>query len=136
MSFESIPRHVSDSIEHDRRRHIRIKGPFDAWRVDVIETPNEYLIHADLPGVSKSDLSVTLENGHVIIKGQRPTDALAEGTSYLVNERAYGAFTRTFILPDHAEASHIEADFKQGVLTVKVPKAEKAKARSIAIQGE
>jgi HSP20 family protein len=104
--------------------------------IDVIETRNEYILRADLPGVSKSDLSVTLENGQLVIKGQRPTDALAEDTQYLVNERAYGAFTRAFILPDHAEASRIEAEFKQGVLSVKVPKAEKAKARVIAIQGE
>src|SRR5688572_3552302 len=101
--------------------------PEQEWSplVDVIETANEYVIRADLPGVSKNDLNVTLENGQLIVKGQRPTEALAEGTQYLVNERAYGAFTRTFILPDHAEASHIEAEFKQGVLTVKVPKAEK-----------
>ena len=103
---------------------------------DAIETANEYVIRADLPGVSKSDLNVTLENGQLVIKGTRPDEALTEGAHYLFNERAYGAFTRTFILPDHAEASKIEAEFKNGVLTVKVPKAEKAKARAITIHGD
>ena len=100
--------------------------------VDVIETAHEYLIRADLPGVNKNDLNVTLENGQLVIKGARPGEALAEGTQYVVNERAYGAFT----LPDHAEASKIEAEFKNGTLTVKVPKTEKAKARAIAIRGD
>ena len=107
----------------------------DEWSplIDVIETANEYLIRADLPGVSKNDLSVTLENGQLLVKGSRPTEALAEGSQYLLQERVYGAFTRAFVLPKTADASQIDAEFKYGVLTVKVPKIPAAKPRTIAI---
>jgi HSP20 family protein len=104
--------------------------------IDVIETADEYLIRADLPGVSKSDLSVTLEDGELILKATRRAEPLAEGAQYVFNERAYGTFTRTFGMPSWAEASSINADFKHGVLTVKVQKTEKAKARTIAVRGE
>jgi HSP20 family protein len=110
----------------------------DEWAplVDVIETGDEYLIRADLPGVSKNDLTVTLEGGELTIKGNRPVEPLAEGARYTFNERPYGTFTRTFVMPQWADASHIQAEFKHGVLTVKVQKAEPARARAIAIQGE
>lgn len=104
--------------------------------VDVIETGEEYLIRADLPGVNKNDLSVKLEDGELIIEGTRSVEPLPEGAKYTFNERPYGTFTRTFVLPDWADASHIQAEFKQGVLTVKVQKAECAKSRTIAIQGD
>lgn len=104
--------------------------------VDVIETGDEYLIRADLPGVGKNDLSVTLEGGELIVQGSRSVEPLPEGAQYTFNERPYGTFTRRFVLPDWADVSHIQAEFKHGVLTVKVQKAEQAKARAIAIRGE
>jgi HSP20 family protein len=109
-----------------------------AWAppVDVIETADEYLIRADLPGVEKRAVSVTFEGGELTIKGTRTAEALAEGAQYTLSERPNGTFARTFILPDWADGSGIQAEFKHGVLTVKVQKAEQAKARTIAIQGE
>lgn len=104
--------------------------------VDVIETGDEYLIRADLPGVDRNDLRVTLEAGELTIQGSRSVEPLPEGAQYTFNERPYGTFTRTFVLPDWADASRIQAEFKQGVLTVRVQKAEQAKARIIAVQGE
>jgi HSP20 family protein len=104
--------------------------------IDLIETADEYLIRADLPAMSKDDVSVTVEGNTMILKGTRPFEALPEGAEYVLNERPYGTFTRTFTLPDWANASHVRAEFKHGVLTVSVQKAEQAKARTIAIQGE
>jgi HSP20 family protein len=104
--------------------------------VDVIETGEEYLIRADLPGVSKDGLSVTLDDGELTITGSRAPEALPEGARYVFDERPHGTFTRTFILPGWADDSRIEAEFKLGVLTVRVQKAEYAKARTIAIRGD
>jgi HSP20 family protein len=104
--------------------------------IDVIETADEYLIQADLPGVNKGDLSVTLQRGELTLMGTRAAEPLAEGARYVFNERPYGTFTRTFVVPEWADASHIQAEFKHGVLTVKLQKAEQAKPRAIAITGE
>ena len=104
--------------------------------IDVIETGDEYHIRADLPGVGKDALSITLEGGELTLKGVRQAEPLAEGAHYVLAERPYGTFTRTFVMPAWADASCIQAELKGGVLTVKVQKAEQAKARTIAIQGE
>jgi len=103
--------------------------------VDVIETGDEYIIRADLPGVTKDDLSVTLENGQLLIRGKRPAEALREGAHYLHNEVPYGAFSRWVALPSDADAGRIDASFNSGVLTVRVAKDEKAKPRLITING-
>lgn len=104
--------------------------------VDVIETSDEYLIRADLPGASKSDINVTLEGRELTIKAMRETEPLAKDAQYVCNERPYGTFLRTFVLPAWAEASSIRAVAKHGVLSVKVQKTEQAKPRAIAIQGD
>ena len=104
--------------------------------IDVIETADEYLIRADLPGVSHKDLSVTLENGELIIKGARSEEQLANGAEYLYSQRAAGTFLRSFELPSDADAERINAHFKDGVLTVHVAKHEKAKPRAITVKAE
>lgn len=108
-----------------------------AWAplIDVIETSEEYLIRADLPGVRKTDLSVTFEGGELTLTGTRQAEQLTQGAKYVFTERPSGAFIRTFVLPEWADASHIQAEFHHGVLTVKVLKADQAKTRAIAIQG-
>jgi HSP20 family protein len=104
--------------------------------IDVIETGDEYLIRADLPGVTRNDFSVTLERGELVIKGTRPAEQLAKGAHYMFNERPSGSFTRTFEMPSHADAARIQAEFKDGVLTIHVGKDEKAKPRAITVQTE
>jgi HSP20 family protein len=101
--------------------------------IDVIESPEEYIIRADLPGVSKDGVSVTLENGELLIKGARPSAPLAEGAEYLLQETSCGSFTRAIGLPANADAGKIHAAFKDGVLTVNVAKHEQAKPRAIEI---
>lgn len=104
--------------------------------IDVIENRDEYLIRVDLPGVSKKDVHVTLDRGELAVSATRSAESLPEGAEYLHSERAYGTFKRTFGLPSNADASHIEAEFKDGVLTVRVAKDEKAKPRMIAVHGD
>lgn len=138
QQMESVQNRLSSFSGWTPVRNGHYSPPEAEWAppIDVIETADEYLIRADLPGVSKSNLSVTLEDGELILKATRQAEPLAEGAKYVFNERAYGTFRRTFSMPSWAEASSIHADFKHGVLTVKVQKTEQAKARNIAIRGE
>lgn len=138
QQMESLPNRLSSFPGWTPVRNGHYSPPEAEWAppIDVIETGDAYLIRADLPGVSRSDLSVTLEDGELTLKATRPAEPLAEGAHYVFNERAYGTFTRTFVMPSWVDASCIHADFKHGVLTVKVQKSDQAKARTIAIRGE
>jgi HSP20 family protein len=104
--------------------------------VDVVETADDFQITAELPGVNKEDLNVTLEDGYLQISGKRPAASLSDKARYIYAERAYGPLSRAIEVPDSADASHIEASFKDGLLTVRVPKSEKAKPREIAVTSE
>jgi HSP20 family protein len=136
--MEELQNRLSSFSEWSPVRNGQHTPPQQQWAplIDVIETADEYVIRADLPGVHKKDLGVMLEDGELTIKGLREPEPLAEGAGYVFNERPYGMFTRTFVLPSWAEASGIEAEFKHGVLTVKVRKAEQARARAITIHGD
>ena len=104
--------------------------------IDVLETGDEYLVRADLPGVSRRDLTVTLDRGELVIKGTRRLERFADGTRYLMSERPSGAFTRTVELPSNANASYIRAEFKDGVLKVRVAKDVKSKPRAVTVKAE
>jgi HSP20 family protein len=102
--------------------------------IDVCETNEEYIVKADLPEVTKDNLSVTLENGVLTISGERKFTE-QEGVEYLNVERPYGKFLRSLELPDDANAEGINAEFKNGLLSLHIAKHESAKPRTIEIQG-
>ena len=104
--------------------------------VDVIENGDEFLITAELPGVSKENISVTLEDGYLHLKGKRDNSPLGDQAHYLHAERLYGPFSRAIEMPSSADATRVQASFKDGILTVHVPKDEKAKPREIAVTAE
>src|SRR5213080_862569 len=96
---------------------------------DITEDDKEYVIKAELPDVKKEDVRVTVENGVLTISGERKFEKEEKKKKkYHRIERAYGTFVRTFSLPDVADAGKVKAEFKNGVLTVHMPKSEKAKA--------
>lgn len=101
--------------------------------VDIVETEQAYLLHFELPGLTREDIEITLENNVLRLAGERKFDQEAQKQTYHRLERAYGAFVRTFTLPTQVAADKVEATFKDGVLTVNVPKAEQARARKISI---
>ena len=106
------------------------------WRpsVDIRETDHEFLIHADLPGIGKEDLEITVVDGRLMIKGQRHREKESkEGGAHRV-ERAHGTFTRTFDLPAAVDTEAVAATYKDGVLSVTVPKAEEAKPKQIEVK--
>lgn len=103
--------------------------------VDIREEPNQFVIHADLPGVELKDIEVTLENGVLTLKGQRASEQKEETEQYRRVERVRGTFLRRFSLPDVADADKVAAKCKDGVLEVIVPKREAAQPRRITVEG-
>lgn len=101
--------------------------------VDILETHEELLLHADMPGVRPGDLDIRFENGELSIHGKtRPRHE--EGWSFLLREYETGDFHRTFSISEAIDAEKIDAEFKDGVLTLHLPKIEKAKPRKITVK--
>lgn len=104
--------------------------------VDIAEKDNEYELTAELPGLSDKDIEVKLSNGSLTIKGEKKEEKEEHEKDYHLSERRYGSFTRSFRLPEGADADKIDASFVNGVLKVKVPKTAEAKKndKKIAIK--
>lgn len=104
--------------------------------VDIRETDTEYLVSAELPGLTREDVHVRLEDHVLMIEGERKQEKEAKGERTHRIERVYGSFRRSFTLPDDVDAGKIRAECKDGILTVHVPKHEvtKSKPLEIAIQ--
>ena len=103
--------------------------------VDIEEEDDKYLIKADLPGVDKKDIEVKLENGVLSIRGEKQTETeTGKGTKRHRTERFHGSFARSFTLPDAVKADKVDANYKDGVLSLTIPKAEEAKPKSIDIK--
>lgn len=103
--------------------------------VDVREDAKEIVLEAELPGIKPSEVEVTAENGVLTIRGDKQSTSTegAEGR-YHVIERSYGSFTRSFQLPSGVDERRIEADFADGLLSVRIPKAAIAQPRRIEIR--
>lgn len=107
-------------------------GRLIRFPVDVKEEPDAYVIAATLPGVTSEDLDVRVVNETITIQGEIK-DSDDEKAGYLVRERPSGRFSRTLTLPDELDADKAEADLRNGVLTLRVPKAEQARPRTIKV---
>jgi HSP20 family protein len=101
--------------------------------VDVYETTDELVVRAELPGMKREDIELTLEKGVLTISGQRRADTEATADNYHRLERPYGRFTRSFSLPGLVDPDKIQAEYVEGMLTVRLPKVESAKPRRIEI---
>jgi len=107
-----------------------------AWvpQVDIFEKGDDLVIRAEVPGVDRSDIEVQVEDGNLVLRGERKRDnEPADGQVYR-RERFHGSFSRRFSLPDTVDATSIQAAYKDGVLTVTLPKAVEAKPRKIAVE--
>ena len=102
--------------------------------VDIAEDDTEYLITAELPEVAKEDVKVTLEQGILTLTGERKFEAEENSKKYHRVERSYGSFARSFTLPQDADMKQVSADFKEGVLRIRVSKSEAAKPRQIEVK--
>ena len=102
--------------------------------VDVMETDDEFQIRAELPGVEKKDVKLSVENGVLLISGHREQEKEEKGKRYHKIERAYGNFARSFTVPEAVDAEKVTAEFKNGLLNVRLPKSEKARPKSIEVK--
>ena len=101
--------------------------------VDISENDSGFEIHAELPGVSQEDVQVSVTDNLLTIKGEKNQKRETESKSYHRIERQYGTFQRSFTLPRHVDTGNIKADYKDGILTLTIPKAEAAKPKEIQI---
>ena len=102
--------------------------------VDIYETENELVLKADLPDVELKDIDVRVENQTLTIAGERKFEQQESGKGYHRIERNYGTFVRSFSVPNSFDTEHIAADFKNGVLSVTLPKKEAAKPRQVKVE--
>jgi HSP20 family protein len=102
--------------------------------VDIYETENELVLKADLPDVDLKDIDVRVENQTLSISGERIFEKADTAKGYHRMERNYGRFTRSFAVPNSFDTEHIAADYKNGVLSVTLPKKEAAKPRQVKVE--
>jgi HSP20 family protein len=101
---------------------------------EVKETTEAFVLKADLPGVEEKDLDIAVHNGVMTVSGSRQAEDRKEGESYALYERQFGSFSRSFALPEVADGDRIDAELKNGVLTLTIGKRAEAKPRKIAIK--
>lgn len=112
-----------------------LAAPFEGRmpKVDVIDRDDEVVVRAEVPGIEKDELDVSVSDNAVTIKGETKREAKEEKGNYYRCEISRGAFTRTIALPDYVDTDGAKAKFKDGMLELTLPKVEKAKRRSIKI---
>ena len=111
-------------------------SPSAVWSpsTDLVETDDDFRLRLDVPGMTKDDISINLQDRTLTVSGERTSERTEDSEEYVRVERAFGTFHRSFTLPDAVDADHIEATYDDGVLTITVPKTEESTRRQIEIQ--
>ena len=106
------------------------ESPLTGWApaLDVHEDKDDYVIRAELPGLKREDIDVSLQDGALVISGERKAEKVEEGVEVHRQERFYGKFQRALSLPEPVAADKVKADYKDGVLTVTLPKSRGSQA--------
>jgi HSP20 family protein len=102
--------------------------------VDIQETENELIVKADVPDVDMKDIDVRMENGTLTLRGERKFESKKDQGGWHRMERSYGSFERVFTLPDTVNPDGVKADYKNGTLTITLPKKEVAKPRQVKVE--
>jgi HSP20 family protein len=132
--FSGLQEHLNRLFEGGYSRRAE-NSNLTTWApaVDIYETENELVIKADLPEINEKELDVQIENNMLTIRGERKFDQKVEEGSYLRTERTYGSFSRSFSLPNTVNTENIKAEYKNGVLTVELPKRAESKPRQVKV---
>jgi len=128
---EQVNRLFEDSVTRTRSGQAELASWAPA--VDIFETENELVVKADLPDVQEKDIDIRVENNTLTIRGERKFNNEVHEDNYLRVERAYGTFTRSFSLPNTVNTEGIRAEYRNGVLSVRMPKREETKPKQIKI---
>jgi HSP20 family protein len=108
----------------------------DTLALDMYETDDAYVVKAPVPGVKPEDVDVHIEDGVLTLRGETKREENVENARYHWQERWYGQFERSVRLPSQVDASKVEANLKEGILTISVPKAEEIKPKKIDVKVE
>ena len=132
--FYSLHREMNRLFD-DFLRGLDVASPgVSTWpSIEVSETEDEIRVVAEVPGLDKGDVEVTLNEGVLTLRGEKKMDHEVKDEQYHRVERLYGAFSRSFSLPQTVDAGKVAAEYKNGVLTVRLPLREEAKPRSIKV---
>lgn len=119
------------------------RGIWESWpvtfrtsfmpRLDMYEEKDELVVKTELPGIKKSDLDISLEDDVLTIKAEKKQEEVAEEATYYACERSFGEYSRTVSLPFHVDADRVSATLKNGLLKIRLPKAEEAKSKHIEV---
>ena len=103
-------------------------------RINVAENKEQYLISAEVPGITREELKISVQDGHLTLSGERKSPDHPEEANWLRSEINVGRFSRTLPLPGEVKVEEISAELKDGILTLVLPKSEKARAREISVK--
>jgi len=101
--------------------------------VDIVEDKEEIRLKLEMPGLTAEDVHIDVEKNVLTLKGEKKKEEKTDGENYYCLERSYGCFSRSFELPDYAKQDKIKAEFKNGVLNIRIPKAVEAKPKKIEV---
>ena len=101
---------------------------------DISENDDNYVLHLDLPGIEKDDVKISYSDGELSISGERKQEKESKDSKYHRVERSFGKYFRSFTLPEKIKADKIDAEFKNGQLTITVPKSEETKPKEIEVK--
>ena len=132
--FDTMMRRVNDVFDDVQRGGIRFEVGDFSPRVDIADDEKSLTIHAELPGINKDNVKITVNEDNVLtIRGEIKREVKHEEQNYMRLERSYGSFTRSFALPDTVDSENVSASFKDGVLTVSMSKREPAKPKELEV---
>lgn len=140
LSFPSdllnMQRSISRMFDNFFRGGLRQDEELAAWTpaLDILEDDDAYLVKVELPGVSKEHVQVVTRDNTLTIRGEKKEQQEFKGVNHHRIERAYGSFQRSFTLPTNVKSDKIEATFKDGILSINLPKAEEANAKMIEVK--
>ena len=134
--FEDFRKEMESVLGRFSRLYPRevVRGEEFIPMTDVYETENALVVKADLPGLTKKDVSVKVKGNNLEINGEKKSEKEEKKRNYHVSERYYGKFYRSFVLPDYVDKSKVSATFENGVLEVSIPKKEEEKAIDVEVR--
>ena len=127
--FEEVFDRPFFPVTWKREPHIRAWSP----AMEVVEKENEYLLKAELPGMKKDDIDISVEEDTLIIKGERRAEEEKKGEGYHLCERCYGSFERSIALPKAIESEKVKACYENGLLELTIPKAPEAQPKKVEV---
>lgn len=136
--MEGMQEAISSALEDFFQGGRDIQAVSQAWTpaVNVEEREKDYVFSVEVPGLERDQLRVELQNGGIVVSGERKDERDEKRKNYLRHEQVIGAFRRSFSLPEDASAEGLKASYKSGILKITVPRSEKAKGKSVPINIE